>query len=72
MYINECAVASESLGPDVTVIECGQNDTRITDTMYAVLSGVSTMLDPLLLSEAMSERRNAGVFAASIGSMTVR
>ena len=43
---------------------------READTVHAVLAGVTTTLDPVLFSESLQERRNAGAFAASIGSTT--
>ena len=46
-------------------------DESTCDNNYAVLAGVSLIYDPVRLYDLMLERRDAGVFAASIGSTTV-
>ena len=41
------------------------------DNVHAVLSGISTIYDPVKLHDLLVERRDVGTFAASIGSTTV-
>ena len=41
------------------------------DNIHAVLSSISSIYDPVKLHGKLLERRNVGVFAASIGSTTV-
>ena len=44
---------------------------REVDTVHTVLGGVTKTLDPVLFAESLSERRDVGAFASSIGATSI-